>query len=242
MNDLESDIVIEESLRSLIDPLCTQLCRLEILDRMWNTVKCHQRMINRDNNDILERDRRGKIDNLLRDELFVPVRGRRTVELDQSSPQNTPEKKAKLDVLINDLFVPHRGKRHLVRKHFLLFDPYPISKKRNIELDMKDYFVPNRGKRRPSSKIDELLSDNFFPQRGKKASVPVLPTIIPKSHHALVEYDTMEPWLFQNINTNDRRMIDRLHDLNLGSEVRQSLQLDVAMNFICYILIVNEGM
>lgn len=241
MNDLESDIVIEESLRSLIDPLCTQLCRLEILDRMWNTVKCHQRMINRENNDILERDRRGKIDNLLRDELFVPVRGRRTVELDQSSPQNTPEKKAKLDVLINDLFVPHRGKRHLVRKHFLLFDPYPISKKRNIELDMKDYFVPNRGKRRPSSKIDELLSDNFFPQRGKKASVPVLPTIIPKSHHALVEYDTMEPWLFQNINTNDRRMIDRLHDLNLGSEVRQSLQLDVAMNFICYILIVNEG-
>ena len=187
-------------------------------------------MINRDNNNILERDRRGKIDNLLRDELFVPVRGRRTVELDQSSPQNTPEKKAKLDVLINDLFVPHRGKRQLVRKHFLIFDPYPTSKKRNIELDMKDYFVPNRGKRQPSSKIDELLSDNFFPQRGKKASVTVLPKFIPKSHRTIVEYAPMEPWLFQNINSNDRRMIDRLHDLNLGSEVRQSLQLDVAMN------------
>jgi hypothetical protein len=220
---------MEESLRSLFDPLCTQLCRLDILGRMWDSIKCQQKMRNRDSNSF-ERDRRGKIDNLLRDELFLPVRGRRNIEMDQSAPQNTPEKKAKLDVLINDLFVPHRGKRQLVRKHFLIFDPYPVQSKRNIELDMKDYFVPHRGKRQPNGKIDELLSDNFFPQRGKKASASassnILPTIIPKSHQAIVEYAAMDPWLFQNINSNDRHMIDRLHDLNLGSEVRQSLQLD----------------
>lgn len=214
---------MEESLRSLFDPLCTQLCRMDILGRMWNIIKCHQKARNLN----FERDRRGKIDNLLRDELFVPVRGRRNIESDQLSPQNTPEKKAKLDVLINDLFVPHRGKRHLVRKHFLIFDPYPVSRKRSsdIELNMKDFFVPHRGKRQRGGKIDELLSDNFFPQRGKKtATTASASTIIPKSHQTIVEYATMDPWLFQNINSNDRHMIDRLHDLNLGSEVRQSLQ------------------
>lgn len=147
-------------------------------------------------------------------------------------PQNSPEKKAKLDVLINDLFVPHRGKRQLVRKHFLILDPYPLSKRNNIELNMKDFFVPHRGKRqRSSGNIDELLSDNFFPQRGKKSAYDTVDLVLPglntKSQRSIVEYATLDPWLFQNINTNDRRMIDRLQDLNLGSEVR------LAAYFVC---------
>lgn len=231
MNDLESDTEIaRDSVRSLFDPQCTQICRIEILSKIFDATRC---------NDIraaaaFERDRRAKLD-FPRDDLFVPVRGRRGPDMEQSSsPRISAEKKAKLDVLMNDLFVPNRGKRQLVRKHFLLFDPYPQGDKRSsgtLELDMKDYFVPHRGKRQ-RNKIDELLSDNFFPQRGKKAAAS---TIIPKSHRTIVEYDTSDPWLFQNINSDDRRMIDRLHDLNLGSEVRQLLSLmHVHTNLLIY--------
>jgi hypothetical protein len=218
---------VRDSFRSLFDPQCSQLCRLDILSRIFEAARCND-MKARGLSSSFERDRRAKFDFSRDDDLFVPVRGRRGSDGEQSSsPRISAEKKAKLDVLMNDLFVPNRGKRQLVRKHFLLFDPYPQADKRSssgsaLEFDMKDYFVPHRGKRQ-RNKIDELLSDNFFPQRGKKAA-----TITPKSHRAIVEYDTADPWLFQNINSDDRRMIDRLHgDLNLGSgssssEVRQS--------------------
>lgn len=209
-------MIVRDSLKSLYDPLCSQPCRSEILSKIADATRCNDLRVR---GLAFQRDRRAKFD-FSRDDLFVPVRGRRGSDMDQSSsPRISAEKKAKLDVLMNDLFVPNRGKRQLVRKHFLLLDPYPSADKRsrNLELDMKDYFVPHRGKRQ-RNKIDELLSDNFFPQRGKKAPA----TIIPKSHRTIVEYDTLDPWLFQNINSDDSRMIDRLHDLNLGSgEVRQ---------------------
>jgi hypothetical protein len=226
LNDYESEAMARDSLRSLFDPQCSQICRLGILSRIFEATKCNDMRIK---GLTFERDRRAKFD-FSRDDLFVPVRGRRGSDAEQSSsPRISADKKAKLDVLMNDLFVPNRGKRQLVRKHFLLLDPYPPVDKRssNLELDMKDYFVPHRGKRQ-RTKIDELLSDNFFPQRGKKAAAPVI--ISPKSHHTIVEYDTADPWLFQNINSDDRRMIDRLHDLNLGSEVRQSLSVCVHMD------------
>lgn len=174
-----------------------------------------------------DRDRRGTFDQLSSDELFLPVRGRRNSD-DQNSAHISPEKKAKLDVLNNDLFVPNRGRRQLVRKSFLRLEPYPLialEKRSNIELDnMKDFFVPHRGKRLPTindvlsdnflpqrgkKAIDEILSDNFFPQRGKK-STAATSIIIPKS------YVPVDSQWSQNINPYDRRMIDRrLHDLNL---------------------------
>lgn len=216
-DDFESDIVIDDSLREFFDTRCTRICRLRILSKLYEATKCYDMK----SNDFYKRDRRVKLDQLSRDDLFVPVRGRRGFDMNQSpSSQISAEKKAKLDVLMNDLFVPNRGKRQLVRKHFLNLDPYLHSKdKRNIELDMKDYFVPHRGKRQ-RVKIDEILSDNFFPQRGKREPT----SIIPKSHTIVDENDAVDPWLFQNINSDDRRMIDRLHDLNLamlGSKVRK---------------------
>lgn len=219
---MESDTIARDSLKSLYDPLCSQLCRAEILAKIADATRCNDMRVRGSS---FQRDRRAKFD-FSRDDLFVPVRGRRGSDMEQSaSPRISAEKKAKLDVLMNDLFVPNRGKRMLVRKHFLLLDPdsqvVSVDKRSsNLELDMKDYFVPHRGKRQ-RNKIDELLSDNFFPQRGKKASMAA--KIIPKSHHTIVEYDnSLDPWLFQNINSNDKFMIDGLHDLNLGSsEVRQ---------------------
>jgi hypothetical protein len=170
------------------------------------------------------------------DDLFLPVRGRRDA-IEQGSTHILPEKKAKLDVLTNDLFVPNRGRRQLVRKNFLRLEPYPffaLEKRNNIELDnMKDFFVPHRGKRQPTindilsdnflpqrgkKAIDEILSDNFFPQRGKKSAAETS-IIIPKSN---VPMDSQ--WS-QNINPFDRRMIDRrLYDLNrllLNTQVRR---------------------
>lgn len=183
-----------------------------------------------------DRDRRGTFDQLSSDDLFLPVRGRRDAT-GQGPTHVLPEKKAKLDVITNDLFVPNRGRRQLVRKNFLRLEPYPLiafEKRNNIELDnMKDFFVPHRGKRQPTindilsdnflpqrgkKAIDEILSDNFFPQRGKKSAAETS-IIIPKS------YVPMDSQWTQNINPYDRRMIDRrLHDLNLlllnAAEVR----------------------
>lgn len=203
---VESDTVIEDGLRSLFDVDCLEYCRLKILASIFEMLKCA------DARNTIRRDRRAKLENLGNDDLFMPVRGRRS---SKAPSQITAEKKAKLDVLRNDLFMPNRGRRDrnmLARKNFLRMDLNPFLVKRNngIELSVKDYFVPNRGKRQ--SKIDDIFSDNFFPQRGKKV-------IIPKSHTPLVRYP-LDPWLFQNINSDDRRMIDRQRDLNLlGIEV-----------------------
>lgn len=163
------------------------------------------------------------------DDLFLPVRGRRDAT-EQGSHHVLPEKKAKLDILNNDLFVPNRGRRQLARKNFLRLEPFPLiafEKRKNIELDnMKDFFVPHRGKRQPTindilsdnflpqrgkKAIDEILSDNFFPQRGKKSAASI---IIPKSS-AFDYHVPMDSQWSQNINSYDRGMIDRrMHDLN----------------------------
>jgi hypothetical protein len=201
---VESDTVIENSLRKLFDVDCQEYCRLKILASIYELLKCG------DIQNAMQRDRRSKLDSL-NDDFFMPVRGRRS---NLAPPGIIAEKKAKLDVLKNDLFVPNRGRRQmLARKNFLRMDLNPFLVKRNngIELSVKDYFVPHRGKRQ--SNIEDIFSNNFFPQRGKKV-------IIPKSHTPAVTY-SLDPWLFQNINSDDRGMIDRQPDLNLlGTKVR----------------------
>jgi hypothetical protein len=196
--------VIEKSLRKLFDVKCLEYCRLKILASIYELLKCS------DMQNVMQRDRRSKLDNLS-DDFFMPVRGRRS---DMAPPGITAEKKAKLDVLRNDLFVPNRGRRQmLTRKNIFRMDLNPFLVKRNngIELSVKDYFVPHRGKR--ETNIDDIFSNNFFPQRGKKV-------IIPKSHTPTVVY-SLDPWLFQNIKSDDRGMIDRQQDLNLlGTKVR----------------------
>lgn len=204
---VESDTVIENSLRRLFDVECLEYCRLKILASIYELLKCN------DIRSSMQRDRRAKLENLGNDDFFMPVRGRRS---NQAPPGITAEKKAKLDDLKNDLFMPNRGRRTmLARKNFLRMDLNNFLVKRNngIELSVKDYFVPHRGKRQ--SNIDDIFSNNFFPQRGKKV-------IIPKSHTPAVRY-SLDPWLFQNINSDDRGMIDRQQDLNqLGIEVRKT--------------------
>ncbi len=184
-----------------------------------------------------DRSQRGILNQFEKDDLFLPVRGRREA-LEQDSTHVSTKKNPKLDTM-QDLFVPNRGRRQLVRKNFpFQLEPYPmisLQKRRNIELDnMNDFFVPHRGKRertindilsdnflpqRGKKAFDEILSDSFFPQRGKKSSGSI---IVPKFHIPV------EPQSLQNINSYDRQLIDRqLHDLNLLlmniSEVRRTL-------------------
>lgn len=206
-NDLDSDKKIEQNLKSLLSGECNEICKIAGLGKIRDFLECSKAKA-------------------AADHLLVPLRARRGANNnDQGSPHISAEKKAKLDVLVNDLFVPNRGRRQLVRKSFLHLEPYPftIEKRNNIELDnMKDFFVPHRGKRqrtindilsdnflpqRGKKAIDDLFADQFFPQRGKKAATSI---IIPKSteDHVPMEYNN-------NFNPYDRRMIDRLHDLNL---------------------------
>lgn len=199
---MESDTAIENSLRSLFDSGCLEYCRLKVLSDINDMLQCA------DMQNIIRRERRSKLNWSSMDDLFMPVRGRRS-EFGQAPPQITAEKKAKLDVLPADLFVPHRGRRQMSRKHYLRVDPNPsiITKRNGIEINEKDYFVPNRGKRQRHIDLD-----NLFSQSGKKV-------IIPKSHTPLERYPS-DPWLLQNINSDDRSMIDRQQDLKqLGIEV-----------------------
>jgi hypothetical protein len=161
-------------------------------------------------NAFYNRNRRAKFEQLSsNDDLFVPVRGRRGGSYDGNQSPSSPiltEKKAKLEVLMNDLFMPNRGKRQLLRKHIIRLDPYNTPRtynKRNIELNVKDYFVPNRGKRQ-RAKIDEILTDNFFPQRGKKSETA---SIINTPEHIYPPFSI----------PNEQNMINRFYDLNLGS-------------------------
>lgn len=191
-------------MKSLLSEECNEICKIERLVKIRDFFECSKAKA-------------------AADHLLVPLRTRRGV--DQGSPHISAEKKAKLDVLVNDLFVPNRGRRQLVRKSFLHLEPYPftIEKRNNFELDnMKDFFVPHRGKRQRT--INDILSDNFLPQRGKKAIDDIFADqffpqrgkkaasiIIPKSKST----EDHVPMDFNNFNSYDRHMIDRLHDLNL---------------------------
>lgn len=203
-DDVESDTVIESSLRSLFEVGCLEYCRLQLLSDINEMLKCAEVQ------NLLRRDRQAKMDLSTKDDLFMPARGRWLEGW--APPQIMVEKKAMLDLLGSDLFVPKRGRRQMTRKNFPRTGLNPFIRKRNgIEhSEQKDYFVPNRGKRQRNG--DELLSDNFFSLSGKKV-------IIPKSHTPFERYPS-DPWLFQNINSDDRNMIDRLQDLSqLGIEV-----------------------
>lgn len=197
--DVESDIAIENSFRSLFDSGCLEYCRLKVLSDINDMLKCA------DMQNIIRRDRRAKLNLSNMDDLFMPVRGRRMGQ-GQAPPQITAEKKGKLETLTSDLFLPHRGRRRMDRNNHLRIDPNPfffIGKRNGIEFNEKDYFVPNRGKRQR-----QIDLNNLFSQSGKKV-------IIPKSHTPLERYP-----LVRNINSDDRNMIDRQQDLKqLGSEV-----------------------
>jgi hypothetical protein len=211
---------MEQHLKTLFSGACNEICKLAHLASLRRAINCDKL---KEGRGVLK-----AFDQLSRDELFVPLRTRRAAgETEQGSSHITAEKKAKLDVLANDLFVPNRGRRQLVRKSFLRLEPYPlngIEKRNNIELDnIKDFFVPHRGKRqrtindilsdnflpqRGKKAIDEILADNFFPQRGKKSGTPI---IIPNDR-------TDQPWI-QNINSYDRHVIDRLQLMLNSAEV-----------------------
>lgn len=213
-SDVESDAGIDESsLRRLFDGECDESCRVRILANIYESLKCAEVQ------NLIGRERRAKWDVLTRDDLFMPVRGRRRSD---QAPEITAEKKAKLDILANDLFLPHRGRRHMSRKNLLRMDLNPFIRKRNgiDEFSVKDFFVPNRGKRQQNA-IDNIFSDNFFPQRGKKVIIPRSHT--PLSAAAAAATHALDPWLFQNINSDDSSMIDRQQrDFNLfGIEVRR---------------------
>jgi len=96
-------------------------------------------------------------------------------------------KKAKLDVLAGDLFVPHRGRRQMARKHFYRVDWFDAYPKRN-GLDLNVNDFFVPHRGKRVKPIEDIFADNFFPQRGKKAQ---------------------QQWLA----SNDRQMIDR-QDLN----------------------------
>lgn len=145
----------------------------------------------------IERLRRGKLDV---NDMFMPVRGRRT----KPTSDIVAEKKAPLDVLKNDLFMPNRGRRDF--PDIIRPSDYFNMKRNGIDLNSKDYFMPNRGRREQS--IDSLLSENFFPQRGKKSTSDMILEV---------------PWLVPNRPRPpvDRNMIDLLRDLNqIMNEVR----------------------
>lgn len=218
--NVDDDKKMEQHLKTLFSGACNEICKLAHLASLRRAINCDKL---KEGRGVLK-----AFDQLSRDELFVPLRTRRAAagETEQGSPHITAEKKAKLDVLANDLFVPNRGRRTLVRKSFLRLEPYAIEKRNNIELDnMKDFFVPHRGKRqrtindilsdnflpqRGKKAIDEILADNFFPQRGKKSSTA--PIIIPNDRTA------DQPWT-QNINSYDRHVIDRLQLMLNSAEV-----------------------
>lgn len=185
-------MLIEKSLRSLFDVRCLEGCRLKVLSDINEILKCV------DQRNLMQRDRRSKWDVLnSKDDLFIPVRGRR---FGQAPPRITAEKKGQLDVLANDLFLPSRGKRQMNRKYFFRTDRNPFSGKHDaIELSDRDYFVPNRGKRLP-------LPNHIVDEESKSG----IKVIIPKSHTPFER----DPWLFGNINSDDRNMIDLLRDLN----------------------------
>lgn len=131
---------------------------------------------------------------------FVPARQRR-------APTGiTNEKKAIFNLLLQGFFVPYRGRRDLTRKNFFRTIRSPSLRKQND-------IVPIRAKRR--SIIDGILADNFDLLHGPKV-------IIPKSYTPFAAIHQSEPWLIQNINSDDRSMIDRQQpDLNpLEIEVR----------------------
>ncbi|CRK88128.1 CLUMA_CG001913, isoform A [Clunio marinus] len=201
-NDVESSIMIEDSLKSLLDFTCTDLCQLAILSNIYNHLKCSQA------DNYMRRLRRNNLDLFGKEDLFLPVRGRRILP---APNQIRAEKKGRFDILQSELFLPHRGRRDMTPKKFINLG----TKRNDIEFN-EDYFVPNRGKRQ--AQIDEeLFLDNFFPQRGKKV-------IIQNSHMPFVKYPR-DRWLFRNINSDVSNMIDRpKQDLNLlGSEANKDI-------------------
>lgn len=185
--DVENDMMVENSMRSLFDIRCLKDCRLHVLNAINEMLKCV------DQQNLIQRDQNSKRDVLnIKDDLFLPVRG----GISGWAPiRITAEKKGPLDILANDLFVPTRGRRQMNRKYFSRMDRNPFSDA--IEQNDRDYFVPNRGKRQQNHIVDEV----------SKSGMKV---IIPKSHTPFER----DPWLFRNINSDDRNMIDLLEDLN----------------------------
>lgn len=113
--------------------------------------------------------------------------------------------------LLNDLLVPVRGRRQFEEVPTEItpkLDPSNLSPRQKTSrkhfhrLDTPNLFM--------SEAIEQIK--RFMPIRGKRRKV-----IIPKPYTPF----EMDPWPVQNINSDDRNMIDRRRDLNQpGSEVR----------------------
>lgn len=190
------DRAIRDKMRNFFDVSCSKKCRQKVMYEIFAIQQCFN-SANSDEDDVveipIERLRRAKLDV---NDMFMPVRGRRT----KPASDIRAEKKAPLDLLKNDFFMPNRGRRDFPKVVATPLDYYSV-KRNGIDLNSKDYFMPNRGRRQPS--IDSILSENFFPQRGKKStSAPAM----------VIE---MPPWLVPSRpRVVDRNMIDLLGDLN----------------------------
>jgi hypothetical protein len=197
-DDVKKDLVIRDEMRKLFDISCTQSCRLKTLTEIFALLKCFDEFK-------MKRTQRAKFDI---NDMFMPVRGRRT----KPSPEIFAEKKAKLEMLKNaELFVPNRGRRDYRKKlpHIQLLQPMLIKRNNGIDLNSKDYFMPNRGRRQPA--IDAIISEKFFPQRGKKSSSSSTSSSAKVSKKQIF---SSVPWHIRNINSDDKIMIDLLQDLN----------------------------
>lgn len=182
--DVEIDTLVEKSLRSLFHFRCLEDCRLQTLSDINQMLKC----VDKENR--YQRDRRSKwkVFDFDKEDFFKRAQEKK---FSWAPWKMGTEKKGQFD----GIFLPSRGKRQNNRKYLLRLDQNPFSDA--IELSDKDYFVPNRGKRQQNHIVGEV----------SKSGMKV---IIPKSHTPLER----DPWLFQNINSDDRSMIDLLEDLN----------------------------
>lgn len=135
-DDVESDTVIEFALRRLFDVGCLEYCRLKVLSEINDKLKCADLR-----KTLVRGAKRDKLNFSSADDLFMPVRGRRS---DRAPPQIIAKKKGDLDFLTNEMFLPHRGRRDMTRKNVLR---NPAAKRTGFELNERDFFVPHRGKR-----------------------------------------------------------------------------------------------
>lgn len=129
--------------------------------------------------------------NLVRNHLLNDLLVRRRRQFEQAPGEITP----KLGPSLDDSLDPSLAESLSPGRH-------KTSRKHFHRLDTPDPFV--------SEAIEQIK--RFMPIRGKRRKV-----IIPKPCTPF----EMDPWPVQNINSDDRNMIDRRRDLNQpGSEVR----------------------
>lgn len=122
-------------------------------------------------NSNVKTEKKAKTKEILDADLFFPNRGKKYSQNDESIVLpvnlideffNSPYKRGKLELDLDDSFMPNRGKKG----NGLSFDDefFPNRGKKSNDFLAGEDFFPNRGK-----KAEPLFSnDEFFPNRGKK--------------------------------------------------------------------------